>query len=47
MSIRDRPRPCLRTDETSTRNQQTLQLVGNLRKHEWILPISEKIVRPR
>ena len=44
--IRNRPRQRLRTNETSTRNQQPLLLHSRLRKYERLPPIPEGISRP-
>ena len=45
MDFRGRSRFCLRTNETSPGNQQTLQLRRDRRKHEWILPIPKRFLR--
>ena len=45
MDIRTWPRLRLQTNETSTRNQQALQLCSNWREYEQLLPISEGILR--
>ena len=45
LDIRDRPRLCIRTNETSIRNQQTLQLRNDMRENQRILPVPKRILR--
>ena len=45
LDFRNRPRLCIRANETGTRNKQTLQICDNRRKTKRILPIFERIPR--
>ena len=47
LDIRNRPRLCIRANETGTRKKQTLQLCDNRRKNKRVLPISQRILRSR
>ena len=46
LDIRNRPGLCIRPNEISARNKQTLQLRNHRRKNQWILPFPKRILRP-